>query len=115
MFDHATRVQLDRIEEFLIHLHRKLDIMAIDLSVLTANETKLIADVDTLLAANTKASADLVTANAALAAAVAANDPVAAAAVQAQIDAIAKALADESNKITPAATVVAGATGYVGA
>src|ERR1035437_6980584 len=98
MFDHALRVQLDRIEEFLIHLHRKFDTMALDLSVLTANETKLVGDVDTLLTANTKAVADLVTANALLAV----NDPVAVAAVQAQIDAIATALAAEDAKITPA-------------
>jgi|ERR1035437_1144042 hypothetical protein len=102
MFDHALRVQLDRIEEFLIHLHRKFDTMALDLSVLTANETKLVGDVDTLLTANTKAVADLVTANALLAAALAVNDPVAVAAVQAQIDAIATALAAEDAKITPA-------------
>lgn len=76
----------------------------VDLTQLTANETKLVADVELLRAANAKAQADLAAANIALAAALAANDPAAAAAVQAQIDGIAQALADEDAKVAPPAT-----------
>jgi hypothetical protein len=79
----------------------------IDLSALTANEVKLVADVDLLLTANAKAQADLKTATDALAAALAANDPAAAAAAQAQVDAVAQALADEAAKVE---TVTASAT-----
>jgi hypothetical protein len=95
------------LREMLSIALKNLGAEMVDLSTLAANETKLIADVDTLRAANAKAQSDLAAANTALAAALAANDPAAAAAVQAQIDAIAQALADEDARVAPAPAVAA--------
>ncbi len=92
------------VVEFRQSLKTIRNMLMTDLVVLAANETKLVADVDTLLAANAKAVADLAAANVALAAAIAANDPVAQAAVQAQIDDIATALGNEAAKVEDVTT-----------
>jgi hypothetical protein len=98
---------LIKIDQKLDLIIKKLGAEMVDLATLTANETKLITDVETLRSANAKAQSDLAAANTALAAALAANDPAAAAAVQTQIDAIAQALADEDAKVAPAPAVAA--------
>ncbi len=76
--------------------------LMITTEALVASQARLVADVETLLTAFGKAQADLATATAALAAAIAANDPVAMAAAQAQIDAVAQALGDEAAKVEAA-------------
>jgi hypothetical protein len=88
-----------RTMNLLVHINRRITAMAIDVSKLVASEARLVADVDTLLTLASTTSASLVAVSEQLAAAIAANDPVALAAAQAAIDGVVTALDTESAKV----------------
>jgi predicted NBD/HSP70 family sugar kinase len=108
MFD-FTEHHFNRIMDVLGQLHRRIDVMALDVSKLTAAEVQLVASVDALLAASAAATTQLAAVSAQLAVAVAANDPAALAVAQKAIDDVTAALVAEANKVAPPAAVVAAA------
>src|ERR1019366_2680467 len=80
-----------RVLELLEDLNRRIYTMALDLTKLTAQEQRLVADVDTLLNANAAAQTSI--------AALQAAPPPDTAAMQAALDAITAALATEAAKV----------------
>lgn len=86
---------VERVEQSLKSLHRKVDKMALDISHLTASEKKLVGVVSDLLAAVGGLQSALKTVSENLAAAVAAGDAVSNVALQQQIDSVSSALDSE--------------------
>lgn len=99
---------VERVEQSLKSLHRKVDKMALDISHLTASEKKLVGVVSDLLAAVGGLQSALKTVSENLAAAVAAGDAVSNVALQQQIDSVSSALDSEialiGSKLTELAT-----------